>query len=123
MLKEAVGLMKGSGLAARIVGEPFEGTVRPSQIAGPKGGPGIYQTLGPSGELRGAVNVPLEESDLGKLTDEEISKKLPGMHLEVKQYKEGSSQELRGGRQELWAYLLGFLLLVLAAEMGVANKL
>jgi hypothetical protein len=45
------------------------------------------------------------------------------MEVRIKDYKEGFSGQLRGTRQELWTYLLGFILLVLVVEMGVANRL
>jgi hypothetical protein len=90
MLREAVGLARGSSPAGRGIGEPA---------------------------------IPPEESDLGKLTDEDIRKQFSGMGVHVKEYNEAASREMHGSRQELWAYLLGFLLLVLAVEMGVANRL
>jgi hypothetical protein len=90
VLKEAVGLTKGSALADREIGEPA---------------------------------IPPEESDLAKLTDEDIRRQFSGIGVQVKEYKEGTSSRMRGSRQEFWPYLLGFLLLVLAVEMGVANKL
>jgi Aerotolerance regulator N-terminal len=90
MLKEAVGLTKGSAPADRRIGGPA---------------------------------IPPEESDLAKLTDEDIRKQFSGMGVQVKEYDEAASGRMRGSRQELWTYLLGFLLLVLALEMGVANRL
>jgi hypothetical protein len=92
-------------------------------LTGVQGGPGIYQFFKSSGEVRLALNTPLEESDLGKRIDDEIGKQLSGMQVKVVEYKEGSPNQVRGGRQDLWPYFLGFLLLVLAVELGVANKL
>ncbi len=71
----------------------------------------------------GEPAIPPEESDLAKLTDEDIRRQFSGMEVQVKEYKEGVSSRMRGSRQEFWPYLLGFLLLVLAVEMGVANRL
>jgi hypothetical protein len=77
----------------------------------------------PAGRGIGEPAIPPEESDLGKLTDEDIRKQFSGMGVQVKEYDEAASGRMRGSRQELWTYLLGFLLLVLALEMGVANRL
>jgi hypothetical protein len=71
----------------------------------------------------GEPAIPPEESDLAKLADEDIRRQFSGMGVQVKEYKEGVSSQMRGSRQEFWPYLLGFLLLVLAVEMGVANRL
>jgi hypothetical protein len=123
LVKEAVGSMRSSLPPDMKVGEPFDKNVRPIQITGVQGGPGIYQFFKSSGEVRLALNTPLEESDLGKRIDDEIGKQLSGMQVKVVEYKEGSPNQVRGGRQDLWPYFLGFLLLVLAVELGVANKL
>ena len=123
LVKEAVGSMGSSLPPDMKVGEPFDKTVRPIQVTGVEGGPGIYQFYKSSAEHRLALNTPFEESDLGKRIDAEIIKQLSGMQVKVVEYKEGSPNQARGGRQDLWPYFLGFLLLVLAVELGVANKL
>ncbi len=71
----------------------------------------------------GEPAIPPEESDLAKLTDEDIRRQFSGIRVQVKDYKEGVSGQMRGSRREFWPYLLGFILLVLAVEMGVANRL
>lgn len=90
-------------------------------MTGPQGGPGIYQFFLPSGELRQGVNIPFEESDLGKLTDEEIKKKFGEKDIKIVEYKEGVLTGLQTSRKEIWPYLLIFLLIVLGLEMVIAN--
>ena len=123
LVKEAVGSMRDSLPSDMKMGEPFDKHIRPIQITGAEGGPGIYQFFRSSAEHRLALNTPFEESDLGKRIDAEIVKQLSGMQVKVVEYREGSQNQVRGGRQDLWPYFLGFLLLVLAVELGVANKL
>jgi hypothetical protein len=123
LVREAAGLTGRPLGPDTKVGDPFEEKVQPAQITGPRGGPGIYQFLLSTGEVRRAVNIPPEESDLSKMVLEDIKKAFPGMSVKVVEYKEGSADQLQGERQELWRYLLGFLLVTLAVELGVANKL
>jgi len=123
LLKEAVGLTRDSLPAGIRYGQPFEEKSSPRQVAGPPGGPGIYQFFPQSGELRRAVNSPLEESDLGKVSDGEIKKMFGMIKTRVVEYKEGTGSAVQTGGKELWPFLLGFLLVVLAAEMGVASRL
>jgi len=77
--------------------------------------------LGEMGELRAGDNAPPEESDLRKVTLEEIRKELGPLDLKMVQYQEGQLRSARGREKELWPLLLAFLLLVLAVEMGIAN--
>jgi hypothetical protein len=123
LLKEAVGLTRDSLPAGVRFGEPFEERSSPRQVAGPQGGPGIYQFFPQSGELRRAVNPPLEESDLGKVSDGEIKKMFGMINTRVVEYKEGALSAVPAGGKELWPFLLAFLLVVLAAEMGVASRI
>ncbi len=123
LLKEAVGLGKDSLPASRRYGEPFLEKTRPRQIAGPSGGPGLYQFVGPSGETRQGVNPPWEESDLRKVSNAEVAKKFGSTKTQVVEYKEGYLSTLQVSRRELWPYILAFLLAVLAVEMGVANRI
>ena len=123
LLKEAVGLTRDSLSAGIRFGERFEEKSSPSQVAGPQGGPGIYQFFPQSGELRRAVNPPLEESDLGKISDGDIKKMFGTINTRVVEYKEGALGAVPGGGKELWPFLLVFLLVVLAAEMGVAGRI
>jgi hypothetical protein len=90
---------------------------------GPQGGPGIYQFVLPSGETRRSINVPPEESDLGKISDTEMKKRFGNTDVRVVEYRESLKGRLQGGRKEIWPFILGFLLIVLAAEMGLASKI
>ncbi len=121
LLKEAVGLTGSSLPAGLRVGEPFKEQVRPVQIKGAQGGPGIYQFSLPSGELRRGVNAPYEESDLAKMAEGELQKKFGAIPVKVIEYKEGTLKDLQAGRKELWPFLLAFVMVVLAVEMGLAN--
>jgi hypothetical protein len=121
LLKETLGLT-GTSLPAGIrVGEPFKEQVRPVQIRGPQGGPGIYQFSLPSGEVRRGVNPPHEESDLTKIGEGELQKKFGTIPVRVIEYKEGTLKTLQAGRRELWPFLLAFLMVVFAVEMVLAN--
>jgi hypothetical protein len=71
----------------------------------------------------GEPAIPPEESDLGKLNEDDVRKQFSGMDVQVKDYNEGVSGQMRGSRKELWTYLLWFLLLVLVIETGMANRL
>jgi hypothetical protein len=100
-----------------------EGTVPPAQVRGEQGGLGVYKFFVETDESWHGVNLPLEESNLAKMTDGEIERKFGSLPLKVVQFKEGEAAELWGGRKEGWPYLLGFLLAVLIAEMGVAGRI
>jgi hypothetical protein len=67
--------------------------------------------------------VPPEESDLGKISDTEIRKRFGTADVRVVEYRESIKGRLQGGRKEIWPFILGFLLIVLAAEMGLASKI
>ena len=121
LLKEAVSLTGNSLPVGLRVGEPFEEQVRPVQISGPQGGPGIYQFSLPSGEVRRGVNPPFEESDLAKIAEGELQKKFGTIAVKVIEYQEGTLKNLQAGRKELWPFLLAFLMVVFAVEMVLAN--
>jgi hypothetical protein len=121
LLKEAVGLNKGPLPSPIRFGEPFEEKGPFHQLVGPQGGPGIYQFALPSGEVRRSINVPPEESDLGKVSEMDMKKRFGKGDVKVVEYKEGMKGRLHGGRKEAWPFILAFLLIVLAVEMGVAN--
>ena len=121
LLKEAVGLTGSSLPTGLRVGEPFKEQVRPVQIRGPQGGPGIYQFSLPSGEVRRGVNPPFEESDLAKMAEVELQKKFGTSAVKVIESQEGTLKDLQAGRKELWPCLLAFLMMVIAVEMGLAN--
>jgi hypothetical protein len=121
MVKEAAGLFKDSIPWNIRFGETSRGKVRSTQMIGPQGGPGIYQSFLPSGELRQGVNIPFEESDLGKLTDEEIKKKFGKKDIKIVEYKEGVLSGLQTSRKEIWPYLLTLMLIILGLEMVIAN--
>ncbi len=122
LLKEGVGINQDFLLPTLRVGEPFPGTVR-SQELGDPGGPGIYRFSTPSGEVRRGLNPPTEESDLRKMTGEEVKRRLGVTDVKVIEAKEGASGIPLAGRKELWPYILGFLLAVLGIEMGVAGRI
>ncbi len=124
LLKEAVGLEKTSFPKGVRVGETFGEKVLPVQMTGPSGGPGIYQfkLVNPAlGEMRRGMNPPPEETDLRKVTPEEMKKKFGTIDMKVVEYKEGMAGGLYGQKKELWPYLLAFLLIVLGVEMALAN--
>jgi len=121
LLKEAIGLTGSSLPAGLRVGEPLKEQVRPVQIKGAHGEPGIYQFSLPSGDVRRGVNPAYEESDLAKIAEEELQKKFGAIAVKVIEYQEGKLKDLQTGRKELWPFLLAFLMVVLAVEMGLAN--
>jgi hypothetical protein len=84
---------------------------------------GLTRGLAQADRGIGEPAIPPGESDLAKLIDEDVRKQFSGIGVQVREYTEGTSSRMRGSRQEFWPYLLGFLLLVLAVEMGVANRL
>jgi hypothetical protein len=121
MMREAIGTFRDSIPSTILLGEPFGEKTPATQIAGPEGGPGIYQLFPSPGEVRQGVNTPFEESDLGKLTEEEVRKKFGKKDINIVEYKEGGSGNLQTNRKEIWPFLLAFLLMVLGVEMVVAN--
>ena len=123
LLKEAVGLSKDSIPRGVRFGEPFEQKLQPVQVAGVQGGTGIYRFSASSGEVRYGVNPPVEESDLSKVTDKEIQKKFGTKNIKVVEYQGTDVGPLHAGTKELWPFFLAFLLIVLGAEMVLANKI
>jgi hypothetical protein len=123
LLKEGVGLSQSPLPPTLRIGEAFPGAGPPAQIAGTPGGPGIFQFFTASGEMWQGVNPPVEESDLRKMTAEEMKKRLVSMEVKVIESKEGNAGTPLAGRKELWPYILGFLLAVLGIEMGVAGRI
>ena len=123
LLKEGVGLSQSPLPPTLRIGEAFPGAGPPAQIAGTPGGPGIYQFSTASGEMGQGVNPPLEESDLRKMTAEEMKKRLVSMEVKVIESGEGNAGTPLAGRKELWPYILAFLLAVLGVEMGVAGRI
>jgi hypothetical protein len=127
LVRDAAGVGGGSLPAPAVFGRRFEGKdfegslVR--QTAGPEGGPGIYRSLGPRGELRRGLNTPHEESDLAKIGENELKKKFGGIDVKVTDYREGGLKDRPGGRKEMWPYLLGYLLCLLALETALANRI
>ena len=122
LLKEGVGLNRNPLPPTLRIGEPFPGAGPASQVSGTPGGPGVYRFSIASGEVFRGLNPPVEESDLRKMTAEEMKKRLGAMEVKVIESKEGASGTPRAGRKELWPYILGFLLVVLGIEMGVAGR-
>jgi hypothetical protein len=123
LLKEAVELHLDSLTEGIRFGQSFEEKVEPVQVTGLQGGPGIYRFFPPAGEVRRGLNPPFEESDLSKVSQEEIKKKFGTIETKVVEYREGAFNGIRSGRKELWPALLAVVLIVLAVEMGIANGL
>jgi hypothetical protein len=123
LVKDAVGMTETSVDTGIQFGERFSEKGPSIQTKGPRGGPGIYQFRPPAGEVRQAVNIPVEESDLAKISDDELKKKFGTIDLKVVEYAPDGLNGQRGGRDELWPVLLGLLLTVLALEMIFANVL
>jgi len=122
LLKESLGLTKDSLAASIRLGEFSEEENRFVQVKGTRKGPGIYLSLPPSGEVRKGVNPPLEESDLGKVSEDELKKKFGKMDVKLLEYEQGNVGNLLMRRKELWPYILIFLMVVLAVEMVLANS-
>jgi len=121
MVKKAAGMTEISVDAGIRYGEPFSEKGPLIQTKGPRNGPGIYQFGLPAGEVRQAVNVPSEESDLAKISESELAKKFGAVDVKVVEYARDGLADRRGGRKELWPLLLGLLLSALALEMILAN--
>ena len=122
LLKEATAMGKDSSPRSGRYGEDADGKIPPVQIRGPQGGMGVFKSFGEEGETWRGVNLPREESNLAKMTEAEVGRKFGSLPVKVAQFKEGGGGDLQGGRKETWPYLLGFLLVVLAVEMGVAGR-
>jgi hypothetical protein len=124
LVKSALAASEPAALPAMRVGETVSGGTVMGQVTGQQGGAGIYRvSVSGSGETRMALNAPFDESDLTKMTAADLKNLLPGIALTVTEYRRNGEGGLLGSRRVLWPYLLGFLLLVLAAEMGVTQKL
>ena len=78
---------------------PLKKRASPVQIMGPEGGPGIYRFSLPTGEVRHGMNPPLEESDLRKMTPEEMKKRFGTIEIKVVEYKEGMISGCMGERR------------------------
>ena len=106
LLKETVRSVRGS----------------PANLAGKGRTPGL---AGPGGEgeegTQVGQNPPFKESDLTKVTPEELKKRFGTLPLNLLEYREGILGEGHRGRRELWPFLLLFLLMVLGVEMVAAN--
>jgi hypothetical protein len=100
LVKEAMGLTGTFQPAGITFGEPFGEKGRAIQIKGP---------------------TPYEESDLAKVSGDELKKKFGAIDVKVVEYQNGRLKNLRGGRQELWSFLLIFLLAILTLETILAN--
>jgi hypothetical protein len=123
LLKEATGLGKNSSPQSVVYKGHSGGGISSMQVRGAPGGLGVFRASEGKEEIWRGVNLPPEESNLGKVTEEELEKKFGALKIRVAEYKEGGAKELRGGRQELWPYLLGFLMVLLIVEMGVASRI
>jgi hypothetical protein len=123
MLKEAVGLTDGSSSKGIRIGELTPDKTYPAKAIGPEAKPGIYRSSLPSGEMRQSINPPHEESDLSKMSPEEMKKRFGKIDMRVVEYREDILKTVQGGRKELCPILLGFVLLVLGLEMVVAGRI
>ena len=123
LVKEAVGLTASGIPDGMTVGDTYREEVRPIRITGSEDGPGIVLFSTPAGEMRRGINTPPEESNLSKISEDELNKKFGAIGVKVVDYKEGGLNALQGGRKELWPFLLLLLLVVLACEMIIANGL
>ena len=123
LLKEALGLSRDTLPASLRFGDSWGEKAFPIQVWGPQNGPGIYQFSHPDGEIRKGVNPPLEESDLNKVSEGDMQKKLGTIKIKMWEYQEENWNEVLAGKKELWPYLLAFLLVILMVEMGVASRI
>jgi hypothetical protein len=123
LLKDATAMGKDSSPRSGLYGSDPRGKIPPVQVRGSQEGLGVYKFFGEEGESWQGLNLPLEESNLAKMTEAEVIRKFGSLPVKVAQFKEGGAGDLRGGRKEAWPYLLGFLLVVLAVEMGVAGRI
>ncbi len=121
LLRQAAGISKDSLPETLRMGEPLPRQSL-SQLTGIRGGPGIYQVSLPPAEKRVGVNPPLQESDLSKITEEELQKRFGEIKIKVTEYKNDIGRDTLAGRRELWPFFLAFLLVILAVEMGVAGR-
>lgn len=122
LVKEAVSVGSQSPSVETWPGAAFQGGIPAIQMAGPRGGPGIYRLQGSSGEKRVGLNAPMEESDLRKLGDEEIEMKLKPFRARIIDSRQGLQMGLHGTRRELWPFLLLFVLGLVGLEMFLANR-
>ena len=74
-----------------------------------------------AGELRHGVNTPYEESDLTKISEDELKKKFGAIDVSVLEYQQSGQKDLAGGHKELWPSLLILLLAILTLEVILAN--
>jgi len=121
LLKAAAGLAGTSLAAGGLADEPFGAEAAPVQLAGAPGAAGIYRFSRSGREYRQGLNTAPQESNLVKLTPAELQKKFGRIQTVVVPYGPDTPGHLRGGRTELWPLIVGFLLLVLAAEMVAGN--
>ncbi len=123
LLKDAVGLSPDSLPASFRFGDPLKEKSPPVQVSGNPGGPGIYKLPISSGETRRGLNTPREESDLSKISPGEMQKRFGTIPINMLEYKEDFLSGGPAGKKELWPFLLSFLMVLLAVEMGVASRL
>lgn len=122
LLKESAGLPQNPPPPTLRIGESSPEMSSATQIIGTPGGPGLYRLHLASGEVWRGVNPPKEESDLRKMTAEELQKRFGSIEVKVVECREGALNVPLAGRKDLWPFILGFLLFVLGIEMGVASR-
>ena len=123
LLKDAVALQRDSLLESVRFGESLQESVHPHPMREPEWGAGIYSFRTPAGEVRRGVNPSFEESDLSKVTREEMKKRFGKIDIKMVEHKDGALKEIHGSRKEIWPFLLAAVLILLAVEMGVANRI
>ena len=123
LLKETVGLTGGSFSKGVRIGEPIQEKTLPRRTIGPEAKPGIYRSSVASGEVRQSINPPHEESDLSKMSPEELRKRFGKIDMRLVEYQQDILKTVHAGRKELWPTILYFVLLVLAIEMVVAGRI
>ena len=123
MLKDGVALQRDSILESIRLGGSLGESVHPNRMGEPEWGAGIYPFQTSNGEKRRGVNPSFEESDLSKVTREEMKKRFGKIETKMVEYKEGVLKEIHGSRKEIWPFLLAAVLIFLVIEMGVANRI
>jgi hypothetical protein len=110
-----------SGKETTAVVSPEKGEI-PAGVAGTIF-PGIYGIALDNLHRLHAVNVPREESDLAKVSKEELASKLSGVPVEVTTYRAPEDlSSLLGTRRELWPIILVFIIALMVGEVIAANR-
>jgi len=116
--------------------EPEDVTERLDEITGrlnlpPIGTPGVYRVRVERGEGRGseellfAVNLDTSESDVRRLSADELAEMLLGREVGVARSEEELLEHISRGEavSEVSSHVAGLVLFVLLAEMGLSNRM